>query len=224
MAIRADIAIIGAGPGGYVAAIRAAQLGAKVVCLEKKWIGGVCLNEGCVPTKALLRTAEVYALVRESSKYGVVSEEPKIDWTKAQARKAKVVKQLVGGVDVLLKRLDVQVIMGEASFTGGNTLSVQLPDGKETVVADNVIIATGSRGMQLPIPGLDDPAIIDYSGALALEVLPASVCVIGGGAIGLEFASLFNTLGVQATVVEMLPRLAPLMDASIGDGTGVEPW
>jgi dihydrolipoamide dehydrogenase len=218
MAIRADIAIIGAGPGGYVAAIRAAQLGARVVCLEKKWIGGVCLNEGCVPTKALLRTAEVYALIQESGKFGVISEQPKVDWSRAQARKAQVVKQMVGGVDVLLKRLGVQVIMGEASFAGSDTLSVRLPDGKETVVADNVIIATGSRGMQLPIPGLDDPGIIDYAGALGLESLPASVCVIGGGAIGLEFASLFSTLGVQATVVEMLPRLAPLMDASIGDG------
>jgi len=218
MTVHADVAIIGAGPGGYVAAIRAAQLGAKVVCLEKRWVGGVCLNEGCVPTKALLRTAEVYALMQESSKYGVVAEQPKVDWAQAQARKAKVVKQLVGGVEVLLKRLDVQVIMGEASFAGGNTLNVRLPDGKETVVADNIIIATGSRGMQLPIPGLDDPQIIDYAGALALEALPASVCVIGGGAIGLEFASLFSTLGVQATVVEMLPRLAPLMDASIGEG------
>jgi len=218
MSIRADIAIIGAGPGGYVAAIRAAQLGAKVVCLDKKWIGGVCLNEGCVPTKALLRTAEVYALVQEASKYGVVSQPPTVDWAQAQARKAKVVKQLVGGVELLLKRLGVQIIMGEASFASANTLNVRLPDGKETVVADDIVIATGSRGMQLPIPGLDDPAIIDYAGALELEALPASVCVIGGGAIGLEFASLFHTLGVQATVVEMLPRLAPLMDASIGEG------
>jgi dihydrolipoamide dehydrogenase len=216
--IRTDIAIIGAGPGGYVAALRAAQLGAQVVCIEKRWLGGVCLNEGCIPTKALLRSAEVLALVKEAAAYGVLVSEPRFDWSIAQARKERVVKRLVGGVGMLLERAGVQVLEGTASFIRPNTLAVQLSGGEETVVADNVIIATGSRTLVVPIPGLDGPGVIDSSGALALDALPESICVIGGGAIGLEFASLFNTFGVQVTLVEMLPRLAPLMDASIGEG------
>ena len=218
MALRADIAIIGTGPGGYVAALRAAQLGAKVICVEKQWIGGVCLNEGCIPTKALLRSAEVFALVKEAAKFGVIASEPKVDWPKVQARKAQVTKQMVGGVTKLLDRAGVQVLRGEARFVKADTLEVRLADGKETIVADKLIIATGSRTLQVPIPGLDGPRVIDHSGALSLESLPESICIIGGGAIGLEFASLFNVFGVKVTLVEMLPRLAPLMDASIGDG------
>ena len=218
MAIRADLAIIGAGPGGYVAALRAAQLGAKVVCVEKKWVGGVCLNEGCIPTKTLLRSAEVFALAKEAEKFGIHVGEPQVDWAQVQARRAEVVKQLTGGVRMLLDRAGVQVLMGEASFVRANTLAVRLSDGQETVVADRIIIATGSRSLEVPIPGLDQPGVMDYSGALTIEKLPASICVIGGGAIGLEFASLFRTFGVAVTIVEMLPRLAPLMDASIGEG------
>ena len=218
MTIRADIAIIGTGPGGYVAALRASQLGARVVCVEKKWLGGVCLNEGCVPTKALLRTAEVFATVKDAQTYGVVVGEPRLDWARAQSRKEQVVQQLVSGVTMLLDRAGVQVLEGEAAFVRPNTLSVRLADGQETVVAGNVIIATGSHTLQVPIPGIEGPRVIDHSGALALESLPQSMCIIGGGAIGLEFASLFNTFGVQVHLVEMLPRLAPLMDASIGQG------
>ena len=215
--IHTDIAIIGAGPGGYVAALRATQLGAQVVCIEKRWLGGVCLNIGCIPTKALLRSAEVLALVKEAAAYGVLVGEPRFDWSIAQARKERVVKRLVGGVGMLLERAGVQVLEGTASFIRPNTLTVQLPDGEETVVADNVIIATGSRTLVVPIPGLDGPGVIDSTDALALDALPESICIIGGGAIGLEFASLFSTFGVQVTLVEMLPRLAPLMDASIGE-------
>lgn len=216
--VRADVAIIGAGPGGYIAALRASQLGAKVVCVERRWVGGVCLNEGCVPTKALLRSAEVFALVKGASSLGVLVGESRFDWTKAQERKERVVKQQVAGVTKLLDRAGVEVIEGEATFVRANTLRVGLREGEESVVADNIIIATGSRPLQVPIPGLDGPGVIDSSAALGLEALPESICVIGGGAIGLEFASLFNALGVSVTVVEMLPRLAPLMDAAIGEG------
>ena len=218
MAIRKDIAIIGAGPGGYVAAIRAAQLGADVVCIDKQWVGGVCLNEGCIPTKALLRSAEVYALTQEAGQYGIVVDEPQVDWGKVVARKRKVVDQEVRGVTMLLDRAGVQVIMGEAAFLRPDTLSVKLSDGEEAVVAKTVVIATGSHNIQVPIPGIDSPGVIDYADALALESLPKSICVIGGGAIGLEYASLFHTFGVEVTLVEMLPTLAPLMDASIGEG------
>lgn len=217
MSLEADIAIIGAGPGGYVAALRAAQLGAKVVCIERQWLGGVCLNEGCIPTKALLRCADVLALINDAAHYGIQVGDAQFDWAAIQARKAKVVGQMVGGVSKLLARAGVQVLMGEASFMRPDTLRVRLADGEERVQADKIIIATGSRTMQVPIPGIDSPGVIDHAGALSLDKLPASLCVIGGGAIGLEFASLFGAFGVQVTVVEMLPRLAPLMDASIGD-------
>jgi dihydrolipoamide dehydrogenase len=215
---KADIAIIGAGPGGYVAALRASQLGAKVIVIEKEAVGGVCLNWGCIPTKALLRSAEVYALVKEAAKFGISAGEPQADWGKIQARKAQVVKQLVNGVKMLLNRAGVETVMGEAAFARPDTLVVRQAEGTETVTATNIIIATGSRTLQVPIPGLDGPDVIDSTGALSLEQLPKSLCVIGGGAIGIEFASLFNTLGVQVTVIEMLPCLAPLMDASIGEG------
>lgn len=215
---RTDVAIIGAGPGGYVAALRASQLGAQVVCIEKRWVGGVCLNEGCIPTKALLRSAEVLDLVQEAPRYGISAGEPHFDWATAQARKDQVVKQLVGGVTMLLERAGVRLLRGEASFLRPNTLLVQAGEGNETVVADQVIIATGSRTLEAPIPGLDDPGVIDSAGALALESLPESICIIGSGAIGIEFASLFGALGVEVTLVEMLPRIAPLMDAAIGHG------
>ncbi|MBM3188053.1 MAG: dihydrolipoyl dehydrogenase [Chloroflexi bacterium] len=216
--IRADIAIIGAGPGGYVAALRASQLGAKVVCIEKQWIGGVCLNWGCVPTKAMLRCAEVYALAQKADQFGVTVGQVGFDWAKVQQHKERVVQQMTGGVSMLLRRGGVQVLMGEASFARANTLTVRLADGRETVVADKILIATGSRPLQVPIPGLDGPHVLDSQDVIALQSLPESICIIGGGAIGLEFGSLFNTFGVQVTLVEMLPRLAPLMDASIGDG------
>lgn len=218
MAIRADLAIIGAGPGGYVAALRASQLGAKVICIEKQWIGGVCLNEGCIPTKALLRSAEIYSLVKKAASFGISAGQPRVDWAQVQERKEQVVKSMVGGVGKLLERAGVQLLMGAASFANPSTLSVRLSDGQETVVADRVIIATGSRTLNVPIPGIDGPGVIDHRGALDLQELPHSLLVIGGGAIGLEFASLYATFGAQVTVVEMLPRLAPLMDASIGEG------
>jgi dihydrolipoamide dehydrogenase len=215
---QADIAIIGAGPGGYVAALRASQLGAKVICIEKELVGGVCLNWGCIPTKALLRSAEVFSLVQEAAQFGVIVGEPAIDWPKAMARKAAVVNQMTGGVKMLLQRAGVELLMGEARFVRNNTLAVATAQGEETVVAENIIIATGSRPLFVPIPGLDGPDVITSTDALALEELPASICIIGGGAIGLEFASLFNAFGLEVTIVEMLPTLAPLMDRSIGEG------
>lgn len=218
MARRYDVAIIGSGPGGYVAALRAAQLGASVACIEREWIGGVCLNEGCIPTKALLRSAEVYALVQKAETFGIVAGAPTIDWARMQARKEQVVKQMVGGITMLLQRAGVEVIRGEATLSTPTTIAVRLDDGQDTVVADRVVVATGSRTMAVPIPGLDGPAVINHRGALELASLPDSLCIIGGGIIGSEFASLFSTLGVEVTVVEMLPRLLPLMDASIGEG------
>jgi dihydrolipoamide dehydrogenase len=181
-------------------------------------VGGACLNVGCIPTKALLRSAEVLSLMQHAGEFGVSAGEPGFDWTKVQARKAKVVAQMTNGVRVLLRRAGVQIVEGEARFVRADTLAVQSAAGQETVTAAAIIIATGSRSMQVPIPGLDGPNVLDSTGALALETLPERLCIIGGGAIGLEFASLYNAFGVAVTVIEMLPRLAPLMDASIGEG------
>mgnify|MGYP000862611604 FL=1 len=216
--IQADIAIIGAGPGGYTAALRARQLGANVVVIERGKIGGVCLNYGCIPTKALLHSAEVFESARGAQRFGVRTGEIGYDWTAVQAHKERVVTQLVGGVSKLLTRAGVQLLVGEARFARERTLSVASPDTTEAVVAESIIIATGSRTLAVPVPGLDDSAILDSTSALALDRLPSSLCIIGSGAIGIEFASLFATFGVRVTLVEMLPRIAPLMDHSVGEG------
>jgi dihydrolipoyl dehydrogenase len=214
---RTGFAIIGAGPGGYVAALRAAQLGAEVILIEKKWLGGVCLNVGCIPTKALLKSAEVFSLVGRAADYGVAAGQPRIDWKRIQARKTKVVSQLVGGVSMLLERAGVKVLFGEARFTGRDALEVKSKEGLESIVADHIIVATGSRAATLPAAGMQNPRVIDSNGALALEQLPESILVIGGGAIGLEWAAMFVDFGCTVTLVELLPRLAPLMDRDLGD-------
>ena len=213
---RIEIAIIGAGPGGYVAALRAAQMGAKVILIEKQWLGGVCLNVGCIPTKALLKSAEVFSLIGRAADYGVEAGHPRIDWKRIQARKTSVVSQVVDGVTMLLERAGVEVLSGEARFTGPDTLEVKSKKGLESIVADHIIVATGSRAAALPVAGIQNPRVIDSTGALSLDQLPASILIIGGGAIGLEWASMFVDFGCSVTVVEMLPRLAPLMDRDLG--------
>ena len=216
MAIRSDIAIVGAGPGGYVAALRAAQLGASVVLVERDRIGGVCLNWGCIPTKTLLRTAEVLNLAREAAQYGVVVAEPRLDWAAAQKRKDGVVRRLTGGVKSLLDRAKVQTLSGTARFVSPLALEVTGASGTEHVEATHVVLATGSRPASLPIPGLDGPDVLTSDGALALEALPGSLLIIGAGPIGVEFATLFNACGVQVTLVEVLPRVLPTLDADMG--------
>lgn len=206
MATKADVAIIGGGPGGYLAALRASQLGAKTVLIEKNKLGGVCLNEGCIPTKALLHTANVLKTVREAGTFGVKVGKPALDWAAAQARKQSVVDRLNSGVKLLLNRAGVEVIKGHARFLSPSSLEVE---GAGRIEAEKFIVATGSSPITLPIPGMDDPNVIDSSGALALEELPESILIIGGGYIGAEFASLFNALGVKVYVVEMLPRILP---------------
>jgi dihydrolipoamide dehydrogenase len=159
----------------------------------------------------------VFSLVGRAADYGVAAGQVAIDWKRIQARKAKVVSQVVGGVAKLIERAGVQVLFGEARFTGSDTLEVKSKEGLESIVADHIIIATGSRAATLPVPGMQDKRVIDSTGALALEELPESILVIGGGAIGLEWASMFVDLGCTVTLVELLPRLAPLMDRDLGD-------
>lgn len=213
----ADLIVIGGGPGGYVAALRAAQLGARVTLVEADRLGGVCLNVGCIPTKALLWSAEVFHLVQQAGQFGVRTGPPEIDWPTMQARKAEVVNKLVGGVRMLLDRAGVTVLAGRARFTNPQDVIIEGASGSQTLQASRYIVATGSSPLQLPIPGADLSGVLDSTGALALEQPPSSLLIVGGGAIGLEFATLFATLGVKVTLVEMLPRLAPLMDADVGE-------
>jgi len=217
--VQTDIAILGGGPGGYVAALRAAQLGAQVALIEEKEIGGVCLNVGCIPTKALLRTAEVYRAFLSAEAFGLRLEgKVTPDWPAIQARKGIIVQQLVQGTEKLLHKAGVEVIQGRGRFVAPHTLEVTAARGTQQVKAGSIVVATGSRPVRLPLPGMDLPGVLDSTGALALERLPRRLVVVGGGVVGVEFADVFNAFGVQVTVVEMLDRLLPQMDASLGQG------
>jgi len=217
MSVSSDIAILGGGPGGYVAALRAAQLGAQVALIEEERLGGVCLNVGCIPTKALLRSAEVYRQFQRAKSFGIKLEgSVSPDWPAMQARKGRVVKQLVRGVEMLLSKAGVQVIHGRGQLLSPTTLQVNAAGEQQQVSAKNVIIATGSRPMRLPLPGMELPGVIDSTGALNLETMPERLLIIGGGVIGCEFADIYGALGTRVTVVEMLDRLLPQMDADLG--------
>ena len=212
-----DIAILGGGPGGYVAALRAAQLGAQVALIEENTVGGVCLNVGCIPTKALLRSAEVYRAFLRAEAFGLRLEGSVTpDWPAIQARKETIVQGLVQGVEKLLRQAEVQVLQGRGRFVAPRTLEVTTADGSQQVEAKHIVIATGSRPVRLPLPGMDLPGVIDSTGALALEALPRRLLVIGGGVVGIEFADLFNAFGVEVAVVEMLDQILPQMDVDLG--------
>jgi dihydrolipoamide dehydrogenase len=216
----ADVIVIGGGPGGYVAAIRAAQLGAKVVLVEKDSLGGVCLNRGCIPTKAMLASADVYnTIARRSKEYGVnVSGEVSLDFAGVIARRQGVVKQLVSGVGFLMKSNKVQVLKGIGRLTSATSVEVTSQDGKkETVTAKNIIIATGSEPVKIPIPGLDGSNVWDSDGALAATEVPKTILIIGAGAIGLEWGYMFQRFGAQVTIVELMAHILPLNDSEIAD-------
>jgi dihydrolipoamide dehydrogenase len=216
MVTQPDIAVIGAGIGGYVAALRARQLGATVVLVEKDRIGGVCLNWGCVPTKTLLRSAEVYHLAQQASKFGVNVGDVTLDWSAAQKRKEQVVERLTGGVRFLLEKAGVNVVAGTARFASAAELEVSANGATTQVKASRFLVATGSRPSDLPIPGLSGSGVLTSDDVVDLNNLPGSVLIIGGGPIGVEFATLFRACGVQVTLVEMLPRVLPALDADLG--------
>jgi dihydrolipoamide dehydrogenase len=208
-----DIAIIGGGPGGYVAAIRAAQLGKKVVLIEKERVGGLCLNWGCIPSKALLWNAEVVNLVRDAETYGIAFENVTFDMSKAIDRSRQIVEQMVKGVEFLLGKNGVTTITGDASFVTPQQLRVRGMD--EPIEATNVIIATGARPRMLPGLATDGETIIGSRAALALKEPPEKVVIVGGGPIGVEFAQFWRAYGVDITILEALDHLLPLEDEEI---------
>ncbi|MBQ6176689.1 MAG: dihydrolipoyl dehydrogenase [Bacteroidales bacterium] len=211
-----DLAIIGGGPGGYVAAERAGSAGLSVILFEKRELGGVCLNEGCIPTKTLLYSAKVYDYSRHADKYGVNVDGSSIDFGAIFKRKQKVVKKLVGGVRVQMRDAQVEVVKEEAVIQGRGAEGFVIASGETTYEARNLLICTGSEAAVPPIPGLREglgDVVVTNREILALEAQPESLVIIGGGVIGMEFASFFNSIGTKVTVVEMLPKiLGPLDD------------
>jgi dihydrolipoamide dehydrogenase len=214
MATNYDLAIIGGGPAGYVAAERAGKKGLKVVLLEKGELGGVCLNEGCIPTKTLLYSAKLYDNAVGGSKYGIEARDVTFDFGKMMSRKEKVVKKLVGGVGLKMKEHHVEVIKGEAFIKGRSASGFEITSLDATISATNLLICTGSEALVPPIPGLGTPGdiILTNREILQLKERPDSLVVIGGGVIGMEFASFFNSLGTKVTIVEMLDEILTGMD------------
>lgn len=210
-----DMIVIGAGPGGYVAAIRAAQLGLKVVCVERENLGGICLNWGCIPTKAMLRSSEVFHLMHRAKEFGLKAENIGYDLDAVVKRSRGVAKQLSGGIGHLFKKNKVDVVMGEATVTAKGKVSVKTDKGVEELAAENIILATGARARNLPGLEADGERVWSYRHALVPPHMPKKLLVIGSGAIGIEFASFYNTLGADTTVVEVMDRILPVEDAEI---------
>jgi len=211
-----DVIVIGAGPGGYIAAIRARQLGLNTAIVEREFIGGTCLNVGCIPSKALLDATHLLAEIRQASVFGIQVEGVEIDFAAMQKHKAKTVKMLTGGVRSLLKKHKVKVHEGEARFAGPGKVDVTAADGQTTTLeAANVIIAAGSVEAELPPVPFDGDRVVSSRGALAFDDVPKRLVVVGGGYIGLELGSVYNRLGSDVVVLEMMDRILPEMDAEL---------
>ena len=210
-----DLGIIGGGPGGYVAAERAGHKGLKVVLFETKKLGGVCLNEGCIPTKTLLYSAKVYDQAKEASKYGINIPEVSLDFGKIMERKNKVVTKLVAGIGASMKRFKVEVVNAKAEILGKNANGFEIKAGDQTIVCKNILICTGSEAFVPPIKGLERDKIYTNREILDIKELPKSLTVIGGGVIGMEFASYFTSMGTKVTVIEMLPEILGGLDEEI---------
>ena len=210
-----DLVVLGSGPGGYVAAIRAAQLGLKVAIVERENLGGICLNWGCIPTKALLRSAEIYHYMQHAGDYGLTAANISADIDAVVKRSRGVAKQLNQGVTHLMKKNKITVHMGDGKLTAANTLSVTKDGKTEELTAKNIIIATGARARDLPFAPADGKRIWTYRHAMVPPEMPKKLLVIGSGAIGIEFASFYNDMGADVTVVEMLDRIVPVEDADV---------
>ena len=210
-----DVIVIGAGPGGYVAAIRASQLGLKTAIVEREHMGGICLNWGCIPTKAMLRSSEIFHLMHRAKEFGLKADGIGYDLDAVVARSRAVAKQLNGGVGHLMKKNKVDVVMGEATLPAKGKVSVKTDKGTEELVAKSIILATGARARELPGLEADGERVWTYKHALVPPHMPKKLLVIGSGAIGIEFASFYNTLGADTTVVEVMDRVLPVEDAEI---------
>src|SRR5712692_6528644 len=204
-----DVVVVGGGPGGYVAALRAAQLGAATAIVEKDRMGGTCLVRGCIPTKALLQSSELYSLAKAGAPFGVVADNIAFDWAAAQKRKTAVVDQLVKGVEGLLKAGGVTMVRGAAKLAGGGAIDV----AGERLPAKNIVIATGSAVSSIPLKGAE--LTIDSDAILELKEIPPRLAVIGGGVVGMEFAAMFAALGSKVTVLEMLPQILPMVETDL---------
>ena len=216
MAESYDVIVLGSGPGGYVAAIRASQLGLKTAIVERELLGGICLNWGCIPTKALLRSAEIFHFMRHAKDYGLAAEKISADLDAVVKRSRGVAKQLNQGVTHLMKKNKIAVHMGTGKLTGKGKLSVTGADGKVTELAGkNIILATGARARDLPNLPADGERVWTYRHAMTPKEMPSKLLVIGSGAIGIEFASFYNDMGAKVTVVEMLDRIVPVEDKDI---------
>jgi dihydrolipoamide dehydrogenase len=210
-----DVIVLGSGPGGYVAAIRAAQLGLKTAIVERELLGGICLNWGCIPTKALLRSAEIFHYMQHAGDYGLVAKGIEADLAAVVKRSRGVAKQLNQGVTHLMKKNKITVHMGEGRLTGPTSLTVKGEKGEEKLTAKHVIVATGARARDLPFAPADGKRVWTYRHAMTPPEMPSKLLVIGSGAIGIEFASFYNDMGAEVTVVEMLDRVVPVEDADV---------
>lgn len=212
-----DVVVIGAGPGGYVSAIRASHNGLKTAIVDKQWLGGVCLNVGCIPSKSLLRNADLAFLLRNrADEFGVSFDHLQLDYSSAVKRSRDVSQRLTKGVGFLMRKNNIEVLMGSAKLASKNQVSVTLEDGSEEILeARHIIIATGARSFTPPAWGLDGEKVLSYTEAILQEKLPASVVIIGAGAIGAEFSTIWNSYGAEVHLVEMLPQILPLEDAEV---------
>ena len=213
-----DIIILGGGPGGYVAAIRASQLGKKVAIVEEEELGGVCLNWGCIPTKALLKNADVINVIKNASKFGVKISKYTIDWTKIINRSRNVAKRLSKGIEYLMKKNNIQIIKGRGKLIKSNIIEIENPDKSiQNIQSQHCIIATGARAKSLNNIIPDGNHIITYKEAMVLDKQPKSLIIIGAGAIGVEFAHFFNTFGTEVILIEALPNILPNEDIEISE-------
>ncbi|MBP6313180.1 MAG: dihydrolipoyl dehydrogenase [Flavobacteriales bacterium] len=211
-----DLIVLGSGPGGYVAAIRASQLGLKTAIVEKEALGGICLNWGCIPTKALLKSANVFEYINHAKDYGITVGAPKADFPAIVTRSRDVAKGMSNGVQFLMKKNKIDVIMGTGTLKPGKKIEVKGADGKtQTVEGKNIIIATGARSRELPALKQDGKKIIGYRDAMVLPTQPKSMVVVGSGAIGSEFAYFYNALGTKVTLIEFLPNVVPVEDEDV---------
>ena len=215
MATEYDVIVLGSGPGGYVAAIRCAQLGLKTAIVERENLGGICLNWGCIPTKAMLRSAEIFHYMQHAGDYGLIAKGIEADLAAIVKRSRGVAKQLNQGVTHLMKKNKIAVHMGEGRLAGPTSLTVKGEKGEEALTAKHIIVATGARARDLPFAPADGKRVWTYRHAMTPAELPAKLLVIGSGAIGIEFASFYNDLGSEVTVVEMLDRIVPVEDADV---------